>query len=48
LKGKKSAGYLNLLSSLVHNFFDGFAIGVGFASQDKSVYIPVVIAIFAH
>lgn len=48
MKGKKPAGYLNLLSSFIHNFFDGFAIGVGFATKDPHVYIPVMIAIIAH
>jgi zinc transporter ZupT len=48
LKGKGTAGYLNLLSSFVHNFFDGFGIGVGFASGDMAVITPIVIAIIAH
>jgi len=48
LKGKKSSGYLIFVSSLIHNFFDGFAIGVGFASRQRQQYIPVVVAIFAH
>ena len=41
-------GYLNLISSFIHNFFDGFAVGAAFASKSKSQYIPVLIAIFAH
>jgi zinc transporter ZupT len=48
LKGKGAAGYLNLLSSFVHNFFDGFGIGVGFASRDPQIIVPIVIAIVAH
>ena len=48
LKGKGAAGYLNLLSSFVHNFFDGLGIGIGFASRDLNVIIPIVIAIVAH
>jgi len=48
LKGKGAAGYLNLISSFIHNFFDGFAVGVGFASRDPHIFIPVVVAILAH
>jgi len=48
LKGKKSSGYLVFVSGLIHNFFDGFAIGVGFASRQEEQYVPVVVAIFAH
>jgi len=48
LKGKKSSGYLVFVSSFIHNFFDGFAIGVGFASRQKTQYVSVVVAIFAH
>ena len=47
-RGKGSAGYLNLLSSFIHNFFDGFAIGAAFASRQKSQYIPTLIAVYAH
>lgn len=39
---------MNLLSSFVHNFFDGFGIGVGFASGDMTIIVPIVIAIVAH
>jgi zinc and cadmium transporter len=39
---------LNLLSSFVHNFFDGLGIGIGFASGNQNTIIPIVIAIFAH
>lgn len=48
MKGKGIAGYLNLISSFIHNFFDGFAVGAAFASKDKDVIIPVIIAVFAH
>lgn len=48
MRGKKTAGYLNLISSFIHNFFDGFAIGAAFASKSSNTYIPVIIAIFAH
>jgi zinc and cadmium transporter len=37
-----------MVSELIHNFFDGFAIGVGFASRDADQYVPVIIAVFAH
>lgn len=47
-RGKGSAGYLNILSSFIHNFFDGFAIGAAFASRHKSQYIPTLIAVYAH
>ena len=36
------------MSELIHNFFDGFAIGVGFASKNSDTYIPVIVAVFAH
>lgn len=29
---KNSLGFLNLLSSLLHNFIDGFAIGVAYST----------------
>lgn len=32
LKGKGSAGYMNLLGSFIHNFIDGLALGVAFAT----------------
>ena len=37
-----------MVSELIHNFFDGFAIGVGFASRDPDQFIPVIVAVFAH
>jgi zinc and cadmium transporter len=48
LKGKEASGYLVFVSELIHNFFDGFAIGVGFASKERSQFIPIVVAVFAH
>lgn len=39
---------MNLLSSFVHNFFDGLGIGIGFATGNQNTIIPIVIAIFAH
>lgn len=47
-KGKGSAGYMNLVGSLIHNFMDGLTIGLAFATGDKHVYTAVVIAVFAH
>lgn len=47
-KGKGSAGYLNLLGSLIHNFVDGLTIGLAFATGDKHYYTPILIAVFAH
>ena len=46
--GKGSAGYLNLISSLIHNFIDGLAIGVAFATGKPEEFIPVLIAVIAH
>ena len=48
MKGKGAAGYLNLLSSFVHNFFDGLGIGIGFATGNRNTIVPIIIAIFAH
>ena len=48
MKGKGAAGYLNLLSSFVHNFFDGLGIGIGFATGNRDTIFPIIIAIFAH
>jgi zinc transporter ZupT len=39
---------MNLVGSLIHNFMDGLALGVAFATGDKAVFIPVLIAIIAH
>lgn len=46
--GKGSAGYMNLLASLIHNFMDGLTIGLGFATGNQRVYAPIVIGIFVH
>lgn len=35
LKGKGPVGYMNLIGSLIHNFIDGLALGVAFATGDK-------------
>jgi zinc transporter ZupT len=48
LKGKKTEGYLNLLSSLVHNIVDGVILGVAFATGEKAIIVSTSIAIFAH
>lgn len=48
MKGKGAAGYLNLISSFIHNFFDGLAVGTAFASREKDQYVAVIIAVFAH
>lgn len=45
---KHSTGYLNLISSLLHNFIDGAAIGVAFSLGNPKEFIPVTIAIIAH
>ena len=47
-KDKGSAGYLNLLGSAIHNIIDGLSIGLSFSTGNSSVYVPVVVAIFAH
>lgn len=39
---------MNLVGSLIHNLVDGISIGIAFSTGDKHIYIPVVIAIFAH
>lgn len=46
--GKGSAGYLNLLGSFIHNFVDGLSIGLVFATGQKHVITPMIIAIFTH
>lgn len=48
LKGKGSAGYLNLISSLIHNFIDGLAIGVAFSTGITAEFVPVLVAIIVH
>jgi zinc transporter ZupT len=39
---------MNLIGSLIHNFIDGLALGVAFATGKKEALIPVLIAIIAH
>ena len=39
---------MNLLGSLIHNFFDGIAIGVSFATGKPSIIVPVLVAIIVH
>ena len=45
---KHSTGYLNLISSLLHNFIDGAAIGVAFSLGNPKEFIPVTVGIIAH
>ena len=39
---------MNLLGSIIHNFMDGLALGVAFATGDPKAFIPILIAIIAH
>ena len=39
---------MNLLGSVIHNFMDGLALGVGFATGDKKIFVPILVAIIAH
>ena len=39
---------MNLLGSFIHNFMDGLALGISFSTGDKTIFIPVLIAIIAH
>jgi zinc transporter ZupT len=39
---------MNLLGSLIHNFMDGLALGVAFATGDSKVFVPILVAIIAH
>lgn len=48
LKGKKAEGYLEIFTSFIHNFFDGFALGVGFGTRDGNEYIPILVAVYTH
>lgn len=48
LKGKGTAGYLNIITSFVHCIFDGFAIGAGFATRQSSNFISIMIGVYAH
>ena len=45
---KHSTGYINLFSSLLHNFIDGAAIGVAFSLGNPKQFIPVTVGIIAH
>lgn len=48
LTNKKSVGVLSNLASLLHNTFDGLAIGIVFTSRVKSTIISTCLAIFLH
>lgn len=39
---------MNLLGSFIHNFIDGLALGVAFATGNPLEIVPVIIAIIAH
>ena len=39
---------MNLLVSVIHNFMDGLALGVAFATGNPKSFIPILIAIIAH
>ena len=45
---KHSTGYLNLISSLLHNFIDGAAIGIAFNLGNPNEFIPITVGIIAH
>lgn len=45
---KYSTGYLNLISSLLHNFIDGLAIGIAFNLGNPNEFIPITVGIIAH
>ena len=47
-KNKHSSGWLNLLSSFMCNFQDGFALGIAFAGGERPVIIGILVAIIAH
>lgn len=46
--GKGTAGYMNLIGSLIHNFIDGLAVGIVFASGNSLEIVPVLVAVIAH
>ena len=46
--GKGASGYLNLIGSFIHNFIDGLALGVAFATGRRTEFVPLLIAIIAH
>jgi zinc transporter ZupT len=39
---------LNLIGSLIHNFIDGLAVGIVFATGNPEEIIPELVAIIAH
>ena len=39
---------MNIFGSAIHNFFDGLALGIAFATANPTKIIPVVVAIIAH
>lgn len=39
---------MNLLGSLIHNSMDGLALGVGFATGDPKIFVPILVAIIVH
>lgn len=39
---------MNIFGSAIHNFFDGLALGIAFATANPTQIIPVVVAIIAH
>jgi zinc transporter ZupT len=47
-EAKEATGFLNLISSLIHNFIDGLAIGVAFSLGNPKEFLPVTVGIIAH
>ena len=39
---------MNLISSLLHNFIDGLAIGIAFNVGNPNSFLPVTYGIIAH
>lgn len=39
---------MNLIGSLIHNFIDGLAIGIAFATGQPGAIVPVLVAIIVH
>lgn len=39
---------MNLFGSLIHNFMDGLALGVAFATGRTKDFVPILVAIIAH
>lgn len=39
---------MNLIGSFIHNFIDGLALGIAFATANPTEIVPVIIAIIAH